>query len=80
MYGGITFREATDHNKTKILSYLKDKDFTYTHNIFSEYGGEKDIYQVRKALKELEREGLVVWKKSGGMNCKMWKLKTDNTL
>jgi hypothetical protein len=73
MYSGRTFRDYINSNKKKVLEYLVNKDYTPTNEIMINYTGEKDIYQVRKSLKELEKEGLI---KSTipGFNFKYWKL------
>lgn len=73
MSSGATFREWIDDNKRKVLKYLEDKGFQSTYKIQQNYGGEKDIYQVRKALKELKSEGLVE-DRIVGLNSKDWRI------
>ena len=70
---GYTFREWIDSNKKSIVIYLQGKEFQSTDEIFRNYNGEKDIYQVRKALRELKSEKIVE-DKIEGVNTKYWKL------
>ena len=70
---GYTFREWIDGNKKSIVIYLQGKEFQSTDEIFCNYNGEKDIYQVRKALRELKSEKIVE-DKIEGVNTKYWKL------
>ncbi len=57
--GGITFRDAINNNKKKVIEYLKANGAKYTSEICDEYGGEPDKPAVRKALNELRKEGLI---------------------
>lgn len=59
MSGGITFRQAIDNNKRKVLEYLSNNGKKYTSDICKGYGGEKEMPAVRKALNELRQEGKV---------------------
>lgn len=72
-YHGMTFRDWIEANKKAILKYLDGKGSRSTSDIFSNYSGEKDIYQVRKALRELKKEGKVE-DKIRYVNSKYWKL------
>lgn len=72
--GDKSFRSWIESNKHHILEFLKDKDFQSSGEILRGYRGERDIYQVRNALNELEREGLVEYEKRY-LNSKYWKLK-----
>ncbi len=74
---GYTFREWIDSNKKSIVIYLQGKEFQSTSEIFRNYNGEKDIYQVRKALRELKSEKIVE-DKIEGVNTKYWKLIIKN--
>lgn len=69
-----SFRSWIDSNKRHVLEFLKDKDFQSSDEIRRGYRGEKDIYQIRKALNELEQEGKVLHEKRY-VNSKYWKLK-----
>ena len=69
-----TFRDCIEKNKRCVLSYLEGKGFRSTGEISDLYLGENDIYQTRKALKELEKEGKIIFKKRG-INSKYWSLK-----
>lgn len=57
--GNNSFRSWIEGNKRCILDFLKNKDFQSSDEIMRGYKGERDIYQVRKALNELENEGLI---------------------
>lgn len=59
MTGGTTFRQAIDNNKKKILEYLEANGDSYTVDIYDKYRGEKEMPAIRKALKELRKEGKV---------------------
>lgn len=59
MHGGITFREAINNNKRKILEYLSANGKKYTIVIYYEYSGEREMPAIRKALNELRSQGLV---------------------
>lgn len=59
MYGGITFRQAIDNNKERIIEYLSKNGASFTSDICWNYGGEKEKVAVRKALNELRKEGRV---------------------
>jgi hypothetical protein len=59
MNGGITFRDAINSNKRKILEYLSANGKKYTNDIYHEYSGEKEMPAIRKALNELRAQGLV---------------------
>ena len=72
-----TFREWINSNKKSIVIYLQGKEFQSTSEIFRNYNGEKDIYQVRKALRELKSEKIVE-DKIEGVNTKYWKLIIKN--
>ena len=74
---GYTFREWINSNKKSIVIYLQGKEFQSTDKIFRNYNGEKDIYQVRKALRELKSEKIVE-DKIEGVNTKYWKLIKNN--
>lgn len=58
MNGGITFRQAIEGNKRKILEYLQSGK-QFTSDIVRNYGGEKEKLAVRKALNELRKEGKI---------------------
>lgn len=72
--GDKSFRSWIENNKCCILEFLKNKDFQSSTEIMIGYRGEKDIYQVRKALNELEHEGKIEYEKRY-LNSKYWKLK-----
>ena len=56
--GGQTFRNAIDSNKRNIIAYLtKLGRKCCTADIEREYGGERGMSVVRKALNELRKEG-----------------------
>ena len=74
MSGGVTFRQAIDMNKRCVMEFLLGKNFIRTDVIKDQYKGEKDIYQVRKALKELEKEGKIEFI-IHGINYKSWRIK-----
>jgi len=59
MIGGITFRQAIESNKRKILDFLFTNGDSFTSDIFRGYGGEKEMPAIRKALNELRKEGKV---------------------
>lgn len=58
--GGITFREAIEQNKKKIIEYLtKVGGRCCTADIERWYGGERGMATVRKVLNELRKEGKI---------------------
>jgi hypothetical protein len=59
MNGGITFRQAIDNNKKKIIEFLSVNGKKYTSDICHAYEGERDKPAVRKALNELRKEGKI---------------------
>ena len=59
MVGGITFRQAIDNNKEKIMLFLSEKGKQFTTDICRYYEGEKELPAVRKALNELRKEGKI---------------------
>jgi hypothetical protein len=60
MNGGITFRQAIDNNKKKVIEYLESEGGTgYTTDIRKNYHGEREQRSVLKALNELRKEGIV---------------------
>lgn len=59
MNGGITFRQAIDSNKRRILEYISANGISHTTDICKNYTGEKELPAVRKALNELRKEGKV---------------------
>jgi hypothetical protein len=59
MSGGITFRQAIDNNKKKIIEYLTANGRKYTRDICDYYNGEREMPAIRKALNELRKEGKV---------------------
>lgn len=73
MRSGGTFREYIDFNKRSVLEFLRDDEFVSTNDIYYGYRGEKDMYQIRKALNELEKENLVEFE-IRYVNSKYWRL------
>lgn len=59
MYGGMTFRDNIENNKEKVIAYLLNNGASFTSDIMRDYGGEKEMVAVRKALNELRKEGKV---------------------
>lgn len=57
--GGITFRQAIDNNKARILEYLLLNGEKCTADIRRDYKGEKEMPAVRKALNELRSENKI---------------------
>ena len=68
-----SYRTCIERNKKAVLTYLYNKGYRSTGEICDTYSGEKDMYQVRNALKELCAEGLVKFK-IRGQNSKYWAL------
>ncbi len=73
MESAATFRDWINSNKKAVVSYLYGKGYRSTNEILKNYRGEKDIYQVRKALRELKDEGKVD-EKIRGVNTKYWRV------
>lgn len=74
MNGGMTFRQAIEDNKRKILKYLQNGE-QFTCDIIRNYGGEKEQTAVRKALNELRKEGKITTDNHVHMwQGKLWKL------
>ena len=74
MESGGTFRAWIEGNKKAVLKYLVNKGWQSTSEIMTNYTGEKDIYQVRRALRELKEEGKVQ-EQVRYVNSKYWRLR-----
>lgn len=73
--GGMTFRDAIESNKRKIVAYLSDGSKKSTRDICDYYGGERGMTEVRKALNELRKEGKVTTDDKVAMwHGKSWRL------
>ena len=70
----MTFRGCINNNKRKVIEYLNENDFQSTSTIQRNYKGEEDIYQVRKALRELKNEGRIECQ-IRYVNSNYWRLK-----
>lgn len=75
---GITFRDAIDNNKEKIMLYLSLNGKKHTRDIHDHYAGEKEMSAVRKALNELRQEGKIETDDKVGMwRGKRWWITPD---
>ena len=57
--GGMTFRDAIEMNKRAIIKFISENGKSCTTDIEHKYKGEKGMPTVRKALKELRKEGKI---------------------